>query len=406
MNIQSFTPKLSQSINQQPNNTADNSIVSRIKFKEFPADTVSFSGRRYIKTATNTISDCIKHSVENDKERMERVATTYLDALEAIASSLKNDGFSFDRAYCEQSPVKSAESYVSKISRSGSLHVPDTIRATLYCKNPYDLSLLTEKLLPEMKKRGYILSDMETPVKDLVKRCFIPKSEKQAASTVIVPDLDIRLEDVSDQIEKLPKELRYSISKPQKSGYEDIQMRFVRVNNDKAHPQIPHELIILFGPNYANAKHIESEKVYKFLRKFEELNINFDDKESDLKFQRAGRYADLIKQMFRGKISQQLFLNAKNKDFYDINEEIPIRFSDEEKVLFKNYFSELQNELYSYYSNKRKSLKNSNLALKALNTSYRSDKNTIREIQKGLSDTIDYFNYIDGVKAAKAPKHQ
>ena len=44
--------------------------------------------------------------------------------------------------------------------------------------------------------------------------------------TKYVPDLDIRLEDVSDQITKLSPELRYSIGKPQKSGYEDLQMRF------------------------------------------------------------------------------------------------------------------------------------------------------------------------------------
>ena len=46
--------------------------------------------------------------------------------------------------------------------------------------------------------------------------------------TKYVPDLDIRLEDVSDQITKLSPELRYSIGKPQKSGYEDLQMRFIR----------------------------------------------------------------------------------------------------------------------------------------------------------------------------------
>lgn len=400
MNIRLFTPKLSPNSFYRPKYMSYNNVGNKIACKEFLADTVTFSGRMNIKSATNTISDCIEHSVENNKDKMVRIATTYLDALESIALSLKDHGFSFDRAYCEQSSVKSAKSYVSKISRSGSLHVPDAIRATLYCKNPYDLALLTEKLLPEMSKRGYKLADVETPVKDLIKRDFVPKSEKQAASTVVVPDLDIRLEDVSNQIEKLPKELRYSIGKPQKSGYEDIQMRFVRVTDQTPFP-LQHELIILFGQNYANAKHIESEKVYKFLRKFEELKMNFEDKELDKHSQRAGRYSDLIKQMFRGKISQKLFLNAKNKDFYDMNEEIPIRFSDDEKILFQNYFSGLQKELSSCYSNKRKSLKNSGLALKELNANLRYDKNTLKEIKQGLADAIDYFNHIDGIKETK-----
>ena len=359
-------------------------------------DTVSFSGRLSvpIKAATNSFTDCMEKSVENSKDRMTRIATTYLDVLESIASSLKADGFSFDRVYCEKSPVKSAKSYVSKIARSKSLIVPDVIRSTMYCNNLYDLSLINKKLLPEMRKRGYVLAEVDMPVKDLMKRGFIPQSEKHINSKVNVPDLDIRLEDVSDQGNKLPQELRYSIGKPQKSGYEDIQMRFIRIS-DKNKTPINHELILLFGPNYANAKHIESEKVYSYLREFENLDMKFTDKTIGSNSQKAERYTDLIKQMFRGKVSQKLFLNAKNKDLYQIEDEIPIKFTDDDKKLFDTYFAGLRDRLNRCYNEQCRANKGESEILKDLKASQRHDSNLLKKIHDGLNKTITYFNNLN-----------
>lgn len=400
MNIQLFTQKLPV-LHKTCENTSNVNVRQSIPMNGLTKDTVSFSGRMNVaKCATNTISDVIESKLEKDMDRMTRIATTYLDVLESISFSLKEHGFSFDRAYCELSPVKSPKSYVSKIARSGSMKVPDSIRATMYCNNPYDLTSLTEKLLPEMKKRGYKLADVETPVKDLVKRGFVPKSEKQLNSKVNVPDLDIRLEDVSEQVGKLPPELRYSIGKPQKSGYEDIQMRFVRIT-DKASSPIQHELIILFGPNYAAAKHTESEKIYSFLRNFDELNMKFEDKTLGSHSQKADRYIDLIKQMFRGKVSQKLFLNAKNKDLYDIQDEIPIRFSNEDKDLFNTYFAGLKDRIASCYSEKRKTAGPSGLAQKELASNQRHDRNLLKKTHDGLAQAIEYFNYKTGVNEPK-----
>lgn len=98
--------------------------------------------------------------------------------------------------------------------------------------------------------------------------------EADLSKEITVPDLDIRLENVSEQVTKLDPHLRYSISKPQKSGYEDIQMRFIRDFDKKKNP-IQHELIILFGPHYSKAKHDESKYVYDALRKFDELSMKF-----------------------------------------------------------------------------------------------------------------------------------
>ena len=153
MNIQSITPSYfvnnSNIYNQHVN--ANNHIMPKYS-NRLSSDTVSFSG------SMSKVSDFLEAQIGADTPRLSRIATTYLDVLESVAFRLKDLGFSFDRTYCELSPVKSPKSYTSKVVRSGNFKVPDTIRATLYCNNPYDLSLLNDALLPEMKKRGYVLS--------------------------------------------------------------------------------------------------------------------------------------------------------------------------------------------------------------------------------------------------------
>lgn len=393
MKIQFFTPKISQ-LKQNAENSHYSNPVMPSRLSPLKADTVSFSGvgAKYSKKATSTISDYVEKSVESGMARMRRIATTYLDVLESIAISLSKDGFSFDRAYCELSPVKSPKSYVSKITRSGNMKVPDYIRATLYCNNPYDLDNLTQKLLPEMKKRGYVLEKTETSLEELVGRGYVPKSDNVSLKRKVkVPDLDIRLEGASESIDKLTPDLKYSIGKPQKSGYEDIQMRFARVT-DKSSTPISHELIILFGPNYARAKHLESEKVYSSLRELGKLNVDLSDRTFGSHSHKANRYIELIEQMFRGKISEKLFLNAKNKDLYDISDEIPIHFSKEDLKLFDTYFAGLLDRINSRYKELRLEHAADKEKLKELAVEKRLDSIKITKIRESLKETIDFFN--------------
>jgi len=400
MNL-SITPKFQtfQRQNQTNQNKSyqTNSTVSLPKYSHtLVKDTVSFGNtpRQLV-----TVADHLQAQIAADSGRLSRIATTYLDVLESVASGLKEKGFLFDRAYCELNPVKSPKSYTSKVVRSGQFKVPDTIRATLYCNNAYDLSVLNDGLLPEMQKRGYILSSTERSIKDLVKRGYVPNAveEDDLSKEITVPDLDIRLENVSEQVTKLDPRLRYSISKPQKSGYEDIQMRFIRDFDKKKNP-IQHELIILFGPNYSKAKHDESNHVYNALRKFEELTMKFTDDTVGSHSQKANRYIELITQMFRGKISEKLFLNAKNKDLYDISDEIPIHFSETDINMFNNYFSGLQDRMTSVYAEAKKAANISDSAKKQLAKDLRHDRACLNEIKEKLASTIEHYNYQSDLK--------
>lgn len=377
-------------------NFLNNSTVILPKYSHTLAkDTVSFTG-------TSKISDFVAKGVSDNMGRLERIATTYLDVLESVAYRLKDSGFSFDRAYAELHPVKSPESYASKVVRSGTFKVPDMIRATLYLNDPYDLSVLNDKLLPEMKKRGYVLANTEMSIKKLMERGYIPSADeaKNLSKEKIVPDLDIRLEDVSSELTKLSPELRYSIGKPQKSGYEDMQMRFVR-DFDKKKSPVLHELIILFGPYYSKAKQEEYNKVYSSLRLFSELNMKFIDDTVGSHSNKANRYIELIEQMFRGKVSQKLFLNAKNQDLYDIHENIPITFSKNDKNLLDNYFSGLNDRLNSSYKDAKKAAHASATATKQINSDQRHDRTIIKEIQENLNNTIQYYNKKNGLAKLK-----
>lgn len=388
MNILSITPALSRANHLNSiNSPVQNKNVTVPKLNNLSKDTVSFSG---IGGASSKVSDFLEAQVAADTPRLRRLAITYLDILESVAFRLKDKGFSFDRAYCELNPVKSPKSYSSKIVRSGKFKVPDTIRATLYCNNPYDLDSLNS-LLTEMKKRGYVLGTEKMTIKDLMKRGYIPTEEeaKKLDLEKTVPDLDIRLDDVADQVTKLPEELKYSIGKPQKSGYEDIQMRFVRDFDSRKNP-VSHELLIVFGPNYSKAKHAESSFIYTPLRELDELHVDLSNKTIGSHSQKASRYIDLIKQMFRGKVSEKLFLNAKNKDLYDLSDSIPISFSETDVNMFENYFSGLNDRVSSVYKEARKAPKITDSEKKQLAKDLRSDKTLLNKVHDNLKKAISH----------------
>lgn len=407
MNIQLLTPKFVQKTQNSQNSHYSNPVMPS-KLSPLKADTVSFSG------SGAKIADFLEGQFIADNPRLHRIATTYLDVLESVAFKLKEKGFSIDRAYCELSPVKSPAASASKVVRSGSFKVPDTIRATLYCDDPYDLSKLYDNLLPMMQERGYVLADTKMSVQDLMKRGYIPTDEEikimerleandfaspaeeiELISRLRKPvkDLDIRLdtEETIGQVTNLPPELRFSIGKPQKSGYEDIQMRFVRDFDKKKNP-VQHELIVLFGDNYSRAKHDESKYVYNFLRKFGELHADLSDTSRESHSGKIDTYIKLVRQMFSGKVSQKLFLNAKNKDYSGIPDEVPIKFDKDDIKLFEGYFNGLRFRLANLYKQFRNAQDLTSIEKRQLTKDYNSDKETLEFIYEGLKNTIEHYN--------------
>ncbi len=393
MKIYSITPKITQINNIKNDKNSKIGKFSSSNLTPLDKDTVSFSG-------SASIAEHLENQIFADSSRLQRIATLYLDVLESVVVKLKDKGFSIDRAYCELNPVKSPKSYVSKVVRSKTLNVPDAIRATVYCNDPYDLSKITEGLLPEMEKRGYVLSTTDMSIKDLIKRGYVPTPEELINPETTfkkIPDIDFRLEDVSPQVTILPEELKYSIGKPQKSGYEDIQMRFIR-NYEKKRTPVQHELIILFGPNTAMAKHEESEMVYSHLRNFNELRMKFDDSKIGSIGFKTKRYISMIEEMFRGKVSKKLFENAKNKDYSEIPYEIPIYFNDYDTSLFENAFSSIRKGLRISYNDSKKAAENSLIALKELEKDQRHDMDLIKDIKNKLKRTIEHYNYKNDLK--------
>ena len=328
------------------NNYNTNSIQHRtspVLRRPLDRDTVSFK--------QSSIKESLELQHERNMAQYRIYADVFFDALENVAHELSGYGVSFDRQYAMLNPIKSAASMSSKISRSGSFDVPDLIRTTIYLQNPYDEEFIYQKFLPAMEDKGYVLSKVNGK-----------------------PDIDFRLE---------------GIGHPQKSGYEDIQMRFVEKKSKKN--KIKHELIILFGPNYANAKHLESEKVYHLIRQFDELNIDLKDAPIGSHEFKANRYIELIKTQAQNKISKKLFDNAKNKDYYKIDDVSPISFTPDNKMLLNTYFAALKDRTKDAYKIKRHNAQNSKIALIQLKKDEKDDLTLINYINDMLNATIQYF---------------
>lgn len=347
--------------------------------------------QRYFRPACNTVMDFMEDAYKKDaKGRLNTAAASFLDTIEVIAISLKDKGVSFDREYAQKNAVKSAKSYSSKIKRSGSFEVLDKIRTTLYVENPYDISLLLDEILPEMEKRGYVLSNNYTSLSTLQQKGYDKATPAEIlAGKKLMPDIDIRLDET--QIDGNITQYPYALGKRAKSGYEDIQMRFIDKKYDKNKNPIQHELLILFGPNYAAAKHIESEKIYTPIREYDELLYKNYLKKSTNSSRLVTRHIDLISKMFRGKISEKLYENAKNKDFYKIADEISINVKDEDITTFQTYSADLFNELRACYSELRKQNKGNTELLAEINRAAKKDEKLLSANYMTLQNTLEYF---------------
>ena len=348
-------------------------------------DTVSF-GR-----AKMTMADALEHQLQTPEvtKRMKRLSTIYLDIIESVATKLKYVGVSFDRIYCEQNPIKSPKAYISKVSRSGSFKVPDRIRATLYCSDIYNLSVLNDEILPAFADRGFVVAKTEVPLEKMLKKGYVPTKNEIEKGEVVIPDLDIRLYGVEDQITRLDSKYRYSISHPQDSGYEDIQIRFVRDYDDSSSP-ILHELIILPGKNFAKAKAYESKKIYDNTRQLDELNF-IKGMRDEKSLAVAKRHISIIKSMLNLEISQKLFGCAKNIDVYNIDNNITLSLSPQDINVIKNSFADLRKVAREYYETIEARAK-SPKRIKTIKQERNKDSQILTSIQKNILESIEFFN--------------
>ena len=224
-----------------------------------------------------------------------------------------------------------------------------------------------------------------------------PEEIENGVKYVKVPDIDIRLDNSLLDMESLPENLRYFVSDKLPSGLEDIQIRFIRpCDLGKPNP-VYHETLIMFGPESTRAKHQEHRDVYQWVRNFSELEVPLEETALRTHAGKAKHYISMIKDMFRGKVSQKLFLNAKNKDYAGLDEETIISFSEQDIRLFEGYFNGLRDRINSVYAQLRQSTPSANL-MKA------RDQRRIQDIYDALVNTINYYNAKVGMPLIEVKK--
>lgn len=391
MNILSINRINTQDHNSYWQRTNSNRLSYGLKLQApLKADTVSFG-------CTVKFDKILESTAEKNNQKLLETATVYMDILESIAMKLGGAGVSFDRAYSEPNSIKSAESIVSKIKRSKTFKIPDRIRGTIYCKKIYDLSVLFDQILPELEKRGYIISDAEIPLKEAMKRGYKPSDEEIKRGEIIYPDVDIRLNRASTNASSLPENLKYSLSEPQSSGYEDIQIRLTKKDAAKKtsmQQKTLHELIILTGPEYARTKHYESEKIYSYTRQFKELNIFNNGKEDDETILLIKGYKDIVLKMFSTEITQKLYENAKSQDIYGIVKTMPISLSSDDEKTLTECYDEMERLTKKYYKDMIETKAKSEKARETFMAEKKEDLERLAEVRKGLTEAIEFYkNY-------------
>ena len=308
--------------NNIDNNYQTNTLIKPNYKNQLSNDTVSFGAAK--------MPVAIRDFYAKVYPRLVRIAKTYLVITDSVAKKFADDGVSFEMEMFKSKAVKTPDSKISKNIRSKTLDDRDAIRTTIFMKNPYDLSVLFDKILPEYKELGYHVATIPTSIGELMKRGYVPVEEeliigkffeiphtKESHSKYFrelknlgykytdtkellakfvksgeiptkaefieivkslkkdMPDIDIRLNNKilnkNFDINDLPEEYKYCVGKPQSSGYEDIQLRFIRECDLGKENPVYHELLVQFGPNYNKNAVDEHKYVYEATRKFKEL---------------------------------------------------------------------------------------------------------------------------------------
>ena len=390
MNITPISFKLFQ--NNKPvqnNNYTDNRLIKPNYKNQLTQDTVSFQAATY-----KAISDTIEHKYVIEAPRLKRIATTFLDTIESVANKYKEYGVSFVREMFEGTAVKEVDAKLSKILRARTFDDRDAIRTTLFIKNPYDLSILFDKIIPELgpkSDRIYEIARIHIPVGDLMERGYVPidevelikkffeiphtrdshnryfrelkklkydyddtkkllteclktlkPDEKPTKEELIkiakslkkdMPDVDIRLDDKLLDKNSIPQEYEYCVGKPH-GHYEDIQIRFVRTTERDIDKPIYHELLIHFGPTYNRNAYKEHNWVYEPLRLFGELNIPITEnigKNVDFAVYPEKGVAKKIKEV------KELFRTQISNNLIDNGKNIDYYGEKKEKPIFITY---------------------------------------------------------------------
>ena len=335
------------------------------------------------------------------EKQMNSLARVYLAVLSDIAGELAQYGVSYSKAYCSKKPIKDASTYVSKMLRSGETEVKDWIRGTLYVENPYDLSILEQYILPALEESGYKPSPVKLTPEKAIERGFVPSAEDFRAGEMEVKDISIRLKDAKEHIARTAPNLMNYADGPSPSGYEDIQVHLLNIN---IKDPIYHELLIIFGKNYAKAKTIESERVYGILRDLKYLSI-LTGGEMDVKSEMLFKeYLDKISKKFRVEASEKLFRNGKNLDYFKINEQEKISFSLVDEVEMDENFIALEEILEKFYEEKIKKAKNDPELRSKYYKERKTDRKALEKARVSLKESMDFFNNCYG--KVKPPKEK
>ncbi len=335
------------------------------------------------------------------KKRMESLSRVYLAVLSAIAVELAQYGVGFSMAYCKKNPIKDATTYVKKMLRTGETEVRDWIRGTLYVENPYDLSILENHIIPALEASGYVPAPIKLSPEEAIRRGFVPSAEDFRAGEMEVKDISIRLKDAESHIARTAPNLMNYADGPAPSGYEDVQVHLLNTN---IKDPIYHELLIIFGDNYAEAKTIESERIYGILRDLKYLSI-LTGGEMDVKSEMLFKeYLDKISKKFRVEASEKLFRNGKNLDYFKINEQEKISFSLVDEVEMDENFIALEEMLENFYEEKIKKAKNNSSLRSKYYKERKKDRKELEKAREALKESMEYFNNCYG--KVKPPKEK
>lgn len=359
MNIQAIIPQIQtvKSANNKHLNNSSTGIQPKYSYT-LTKDTVSFSAKYQPKTIGNTIENAIMQSYIINEPNLKARAIHFHKALKKVCERLSNIGFSYDENYNIKHPVKTLESFMDKYSRQG--YVQDTVRGTAYWQDQHDIGAF-KQFIEEMKLEGYEIAPI---------RVLNPKTLKFEK----FPDLEIRQNGISKEDLALLGTFmqKAEISKPRSSTYSDFQMRFVSTGGaGKSENKQPIELIMLYGPHYANAKELESKYVYNIARSFDKLHIDLHSKYPEKSpARRIANNVDVIKTRLREDISRPLFTNAYNQDLKIKGEEkLPVMISKAHCEVLDGYMSGIRQKIPMYYREIKAKLKDDNYVIQIIKNS-------------------------------------